>query len=109
MMAIGLAAPTARISSMIRCANRALPNRRVSDPYIVGVGGTTRAGSSSERALALALREARRVGARTTLFDGVFLERLPHFNPGTLEPSPEQAELTEAVRNADGVILATPG
>jgi len=81
----------------------------LSGPYIVGVGGTPRPGSSTERALALALRQAEAAGARTRLFGGAFLERLPHFNPGPAGPSPEQAELTEAVREADGIILATPG
>ncbi len=78
-------------------------------PYIIGIGGTPRAGSSTERSLAIALRAAEEAGAKTKLFGGAFLERLPHFNPGPSGPSPEQAELTEAVRKADGIILATPG
>lgn len=81
----------------------------MSGPLIVGIGGTPRAGSSTERALILALRQAEAGGARTKLFGGEFLERLPHFNPGPSGPSPEQAELAQAVRDADGVILATPG
>jgi FMN reductase len=81
----------------------------MSAPFIVGVGGTPRPGSSTERALALALRHAEAAGARTKLFGGEFLERLPHFNPGPAGPSPEQAELAAAVRDADGIILATPG
>lgn len=81
----------------------------MSGPFIIGVGGTPRAGSSTERALALALRQAEQAGARTKLFGGEFLERLPHFNPGPAGPSPEQAELAAAVREADGIILATPG
>jgi FMN reductase len=81
----------------------------MSGPLIVGIGGTPRPGSSTERALSLALRHAQTAGARTTLFGGEFLERLPHFNPGPAGPSPEQAELAAAVRDADGIILATPG
>jgi FMN reductase len=81
----------------------------LSAPYIVGIGGTPRAGSTTERALAIALRAAENAGARTKLFGGPFLEKLPHFNPGPQGPSPEQAELTEAARSADGIILATPG
>jgi FMN reductase len=81
----------------------------MSGPLIIGVGGTPRPGSSTERALALALRHAEKAGARTKLFGGEFLERLPHFNPGPAGPSPEQAELAAAVRDADGIILATPG
>jgi FMN reductase len=78
-------------------------------PLIIGVGGTPRANSTTERALTLALRAAEAGGARTRLFGGEFLERLPHFNPGPDGPSAEQAELAQAVREADGIILATPG
>ena len=81
----------------------------MTSPLIIGVGGTPRAGSTTERALALALRHAEAAGARTKLFGGEFLERLPHFNPGPAGPSREQAELAAAVRDADGIILATPG
>jgi FMN reductase len=81
----------------------------IAKPFIVGIGGTPRAGSSTERALLLALRQAESAGARTRLFGGEFLERLPHFNPGPAGPSLEQAELADAVRAADGLILATPG
>jgi FMN reductase len=81
----------------------------MSGPLIVGIGGTPRAGSATERALLLALRQAEAAGARTKLFGGEFLERLPHFNPGPAGPSAEQAELAQAVRDADGIILATPG
>jgi FMN reductase len=78
-------------------------------PLIIGIGGTPRAGSSTERALGIALRAVEAAGARTKLFGGEFIERLPHFNPGPAGPSPEQAELVDAVRAADGIILATPG
>jgi FMN reductase len=81
----------------------------MSDPFIVGIGGTPRPGSSTERALMLALRQAEAGGARTRLFGGEFLEHLPHFNPGPAGPSAEQADLAQAVRDADGIILATPG
>ena len=81
----------------------------MSGPFVIGIGGTPRAGSSTERALGLALRGVEAAGGRTRLFGGEFLERLPHFNPGPDGPSPEQAELVEAVRAADGIIVATPG
>ena len=42
-------------------------NTQHDTPFIVGIGGTTRAGSSSERALALALEAAEELGARTQL------------------------------------------
>jgi FMN reductase len=81
----------------------------MSQPLIVGIGGTPRPRSTTERALALALRQAEAGGARTKLFGGEFLERLPHFNPGSRGPTAEQAELAAAIREADGIILATPG
>jgi len=78
-------------------------------PLIVGLGGTVRAGSSTERALCVALRAAEAQGAQTRLFGGAFLARLPIFDPRPGQVTPEQADLAEAVRAADGVIVATPG
>jgi FMN reductase len=81
----------------------------MSPPLILGVGGTTRPGSTSERALQVALGAAEAKGARTKLLGGEFLARLPIYNPAAGEVTPEQAELADAVRSADGVIVATPG
>jgi len=39
-------------------------------PFIVGMGGTTRTGSSSEQALAIALKHAESLGAETKLYGG---------------------------------------
>ena len=76
-------------------------------PLIVGIGGTTRPGSSTERALVLALRQTEAAGLVSSLL--IFSERLPHFNPGPTGATRDQAELAQAVREADGVIVATPG
>jgi len=82
----------------------------VSDiPFIVGIGGTTRAGSTSERVLALALAAAEAKGARTELFGGEHLAKLPLFNPEVAAVSPEREALNAAVRAADGLIIASPG
>lgn len=78
-------------------------------PKIIGIGGTIRPGSSTERALLVALRAAEAGGAETVLLGGEFLAKLPIFNPSSPETTPEQAELIEAVRTADGVIVASPG
>ncbi|MES3707285.1 NAD(P)H-dependent oxidoreductase [Pseudomonas putida] len=78
-------------------------------PLIVGIGGTTRSGSSTERALACALQHARQCGARTLMFGGAELAQLPAFNPEDNTRSAGQLALIEAVRQADGIILATPG
>ncbi|ODT63988.1 NADPH-dependent FMN reductase [Phenylobacterium sp.] len=78
-------------------------------PLIVGIGGTTRPGSSSERALVLSLQAAQAAGAQTRLLGGEFLGRLPIFSPADQAPTAEQAELAAAVQAADGVIVASPG
>jgi FMN reductase len=78
-------------------------------PLVVGIGGTTRAASSTERALRLALRGAEAEGAHTRLFGGTFLHSLPHYAPENEARSDEQIQLIEAVREADAVIIATPG
>lgn len=81
----------------------------MSGPLILGVGGTTRPGSSTERALQVSLRAVDARGGRTRLLGGEFLSTLPIYNPAAGEPTPAQVELAEAVRTADGVIIATPG
>jgi FMN reductase len=78
-------------------------------PFIVGIGGTTRTPSSTDRALRIALRAAEEAGARTFLFDGALLYRLPHFTPGNHQRSEEERQFVETVREADGVIVASPG
>lgn len=78
-------------------------------PLIVGLGGTTRSTSTSERTLIKALEAAERVGARTRLFSGAFLAGLPIYDPATANDSAELAEVLNAVRVADGVMIATPG
>ena len=76
-------------------------------PYIVGIGGTTRPGSSSEKALRYALALVEAQGADVELFDGASIN-LPMYAP----ESPARAEgaqrLITALRRANGVILSTP-
>ena len=78
-------------------------------PLIVGIGGTTRPNSSTDRALRLALQAAEQAGARTQIFDGTFLSHVPHFAPENRERNESQRGFVEAVRSADGVIVASPG
>lgn len=78
-------------------------------PLILGLGGTIRAGSSSERALICALARAEEMGCETRLLGGAFLGELPIFDPRPSEPTEPQVQLAEAVRAADGVIVASPG
>jgi FMN reductase len=77
-------------------------------PLVVGLGGTTRPGSSSERALAVALDAARELGARTDLIAAGDLQ-LPLYAPERDERTPEAARLVAALAAADGVIIVSPG
>jgi len=77
-------------------------------PVIVGLGGTTKADSSTEKALRLVLSNAERLGAATCLIGGPFLARLPLFDPEHRERTSEQLELVETIRHADGIIIGTP-
>jgi FMN reductase len=78
-------------------------------PLIVGLGGTVRPGSSTELALACALRRAEALGAETKMLGGQFLGGLPIFDPRTTESVASQRELADMIRAADGVIVASPG
>jgi len=78
-------------------------------PLIVGIGGTVREGSSTERALLASLRTAAAGCARTRFLGGAFLANLPIYNPQPGGPTADQVALADAIREADGVIIATPG
>ena len=67
-------------------------------PLVIGIGGTTRAASSTERALGFALRGAEAAGARTRLFGGTFLHSLPHYAPEDAQRTDAQLELIEIGR-----------
>ncbi len=82
------------------------PDKR---PLIVGLGGTVRPGSSSEKALIKALATAEAAGARTELFGGAFLAGLPIYNPHDPFDGPEMGRFLAEISAADGVIVSTPG
>jgi FMN reductase len=77
-------------------------------PLVVGIGGSGRPGSTTERALTVALAGAEQAGARTSLFDGAFLAELPLYVPWQRARAACAVELLDALVSADGVILATP-
>src|SRR3984957_5256852 len=76
-------------------------------PHIVGIGGTTRPGSSSEKALRYALALAEAQGADVELFDGASIN-LPMYAPESPARSEGAQRLISALRRAHGVILSTP-
>jgi FMN reductase len=75
---------------------------------IVGLGGTTRAGSSTEKALRVALAAAQAAGAETRLFTGADID-LPMYAPERPERTQAARDLVAALRSADGIILGSPG
>ena len=77
-------------------------------PLIVGLGGTMRPFSSTERLLKSVLIAVEAKGARTLMLDGTALD-LPLYAPHLEERNDASRALVEAVRTADGVILASPG
>lgn len=86
----------------------ALPEAGTRRPFVVGIGGTTRAGSSSETALRTALAAAAGEGAATRIFAGADLD-FPMYAPERPERSPAARAFTDAIRQADAVIIASPG
>ncbi|QZH76657.1 MAG: NAD(P)H-dependent oxidoreductase [Erythrobacter sp.] len=77
-------------------------------PRIVGIGGTQRPGSSSELLVKTVLDICATHGAQTRLFGGQELAALPHYDPYRRDRTAGESELIEAVRAADGIIIASP-
>jgi FMN reductase len=75
---------------------------------VVGIGGSMREDSQSERALGVVLHSARLAGAETVAITGTKLV-LPFYDPAVFERSAAAHRLVEALREADGVVLVSPG
>jgi FMN reductase len=75
---------------------------------VVGIGGSLRSGSQSERALRIALDSAAAAGAETLALTGEDLV-LPFYDSALEERTPQAVRLVEALRRADGVIIVSPG
>lgn len=76
-------------------------------PFILGIGGTTRPGSTSERALAAALAHAASLGCEVQLIGAAEMPTEP-YDPTRPERSAQALALVAAVRRAQGLILSTP-
>jgi FMN reductase len=74
-------------------------------PLIFGIGGTTRPGSSSERALRLALAFAEQQGARVDIVAGRELE-LPPYDPNVSRQRTTM-EFVSRLRSADALIISS--
>ena len=75
---------------------------------IVAIGGTVNPGSTTEQALRLAAASAAAGAADLQVFGGAYLAALPHYGSET-QAKGDGSELVEAVRRADGVLIAAPG
>jgi FMN reductase len=76
-------------------------------PLIVGIGGTGSPTASTEKILLHALAAARSAGAQTIMFDGKALD-MPMYSYGGGRTETALA-LIDALRRADGIIIASPG
>ena len=76
-------------------------------PLIVGLGGTTRPGSTSERALTVALAHARTLGCETLAFGSAKMPTEP-YDPSRPDRSAAALALVDALRRADGVLIVSP-
>ena len=77
-------------------------------PFVLGIGGTTRASSSSERALRAALEVARELGAKTDSIVGNNL-LFPIYEPLESGRPPRVQNFLDFVRQSDGLIISSPG
>jgi FMN reductase len=77
-------------------------------PRIVAIGGTVNPNSATELALQAALAAAREQGADVQLFGGAYLATLPHYG-SSAHTKGDGGEMVEAVRQADGILIAAPG
>jgi FMN reductase len=80
----------------------------MAQPHIVALGGTLRAGSSTERALRIALDVAEARGARTTLLGGPDIV-FPHYEPETALTNPAICRFVDVLRSADALVIGSPG
>ena len=77
-------------------------------PSIVLIGGTTRAGSTTESALRFTARIIEELGGRAEIFAGSAID-LPMFAPENPDRTPMARKIVEALRGCDGIIIASAG
>lgn len=76
-------------------------------PYVVGIGGSTREGSSTEALVDATLAALERRGARTSLHAGAGLVLPPYER--TAEHAQAGQPIVEDVRRADALVIGSPG
>jgi len=83
------------------------PAVSVRPPRIVALGGNATAGGSAERLLRHALARCETLGAETAIFAGEAID-LPMYAPHRNERCSKAQKLMDALRDADGIIVASP-
>jgi FMN reductase len=76
-------------------------------PYILGIGGTTRSGSTSEKALQFTLNVVKSMGATVKLIAGGDLD-LPMYSPHEKHRSDKAAYFVDQMKICDGLIISSP-
>ncbi|MFD7639245.1 NADPH-dependent FMN reductase [Kitasatospora sp. NPDC059795] len=74
---------------------------------VVGVGGSSRPGSTAEKALRIVLDAAAKRGASVQLIAGPALS-LPLYDPRQGSTTPQARQLLSAIAGADALVLASP-
>ncbi|MBL1083576.1 NAD(P)H-dependent oxidoreductase [Streptomyces actinomycinicus] len=74
---------------------------------VVGVGGSSRPGSTAEQALRMVLDAAQHRGASVQLISGPSLA-MPLYDPRHGATAPQARRLLSAIAGADGLVLASP-
>ena len=77
-------------------------------PHIVGLGGNAIPGGSAEKLLRRALEGCEALGAQTQLFTGPAID-LPMYAPHRHKRNAKARALICALREASGIIIASPG
>jgi FMN reductase len=75
---------------------------------ILALGGSTKPMAASERALRIAAQAATDAGAEVSFVTGRSL-LIPIYDTESTDRTPETIAIVEALRSADGVIIASPG
>jgi FMN reductase len=76
-------------------------------PFIVGLGGTTRPGSTTERAMQVALARAQALGCETLAIGSAQMPTEP-YDPTRPDRSETALALVASLRRADGLVLVSP-
>lgn len=79
----------------------------MSEPSIVVLSGSLRAGSTCDRVAQWCARQGEAFGAATRCFPGAALQ-FPFYRPGLSASDPAIADFLDALAGADGVVLVSP-